>query len=77
MFLQTSGYKRQMKWDFIGKIQEQINTLKVALKFLFKIFVKLVVLRTLFIISPLVYSTCDMGQKIIMHFNSGADILEV
>lgn len=39
--------------DFIGKIQEQINTLTVALKFLFKIFVKLVVLRTLFIISPL------------------------
>lgn len=66
-----------MKWDFIGKIQEQINTLTVALKFLFKIFVKLVVLQTLFIISPLVYSTCDMGQKIIMLFNSGADILEV
>lgn len=66
-----------MKWDFIGKIQEQINTLTVALKFLFKIFVKLVVLRTLFIISPLVYSICDMGQKIIMLFNSGANILEV
>lgn len=66
-----------MKWDFIGKIQEQINTLTVALKFLFKIFVKLVVLQTLFIISPLVYSACDMGQKIIMLFNSGADILEV
>lgn len=66
-----------MKWDFIGKIQEQINTLTVALKFLFKIFIKLVVLRTLFIISPLVYSTCDMGQKIIMLFNSGANILEV
>ena len=49
----------------------------MALKFLFKIFVKLVALQMLFIISTLVYSTCDMGQKIIILFDSNADILEV